>query len=106
MCSPESCNGAVIPSYNVTGDPRNRWIDSTLLINTSMLQLSTTGGDYSATIRCIQHQIVPSTLNLQGRDNQTFSARLVVMGVPVVAPSGKCFILLGGDVNKTEPTLQ
>ena len=56
-------------------------ITSTLMINSSMI--NTTMLPQSSDIQCILHQRVPPELNLQGRDDLIFSARLMI---------GKCDI--------------
>ena len=57
-------------------------ITSTLMINGSMtmlqLQRQSTVREYTLDIQCILQQRVPLELNLQGRDDLIFSARLVI----------------------------
>ena len=62
-------------------------ITSTLMINASMINTTmlpqSSGWEYTVDIKCILHQRVPPELNLQGRDDLIFSARLSIA-------TGKC----------------
>ena len=60
-------------------------ITSTLMINASMINTTMLPQSSGRDIQCILHQRVPPELNLQGRDDLIFSARLVIT-------SGKCDI--------------
>ena len=57
-------------------------ITSTLMINASMINTTmlpqSSGMEYTVDIQCILHQRVPPELNLQGRDDLIFSARLEI----------------------------
>lgn len=69
---------------------RHSLISSVLLINASMLQFQSTGGEYSVSIGCILHQFVPPEYNLQGQDDQIFFARLAITKSIISLEPGKC----------------
>jgi hypothetical protein len=84
LCSSRSsCEGAIDIIDQVTNGTGNRQlqINSTLTINTSMLQLQSTGPEFI--IQCILQQTIPPEFNLQG-NNLSFVARLEITGIPDV----------------------
>ena len=68
---------AVVIVKNVTENGKQ--ITSTLIVNGSMINATMLEPrEYTIDIQCILHQRVPPELNLQGRDDLIFSARLVI----------------------------
>lgn len=75
-CSNSSHGDAVVVMEHMSGERMEQHIISTLMIDTSILSL--TGEQHSAMIGCVLHQSLPPEYSLQGRENQTSHARLVI----------------------------